>query len=386
MNDGHVGLDLESGFEGFQSLFVPAQIVECDTEVAIAVGNRIFFDCLIELFDGFSCAACGDEGIGVIAARLPGVCVAVDDGLPERIDGLVGGGLLPSEDSTDDQNDQRDDLNELGFTQVSVLPEVADKGEKGEGGHVYPTVCNPGVEHAIDVEEAREGEEHAEKEKGSCSGATPAALEGFPGEECCHQNAEDESCPLIPDGGVEMPAIVDDANWVGPEKFAQIKGNGLSGDDEAIDEGEFKFFTAGTEDFGFHPRDEDAGGDGDHEHGEDRQEVAFPGEFLVLPPTDDEDGGGEDESRDFGENGSDKQKEGKPPPGPGAGRGVWTPAMEAAAVGEEGCEDQGLAEDVLTLGDPGDGFSHDRMNDVEGGGKEGAAYAQLAENEPEENA
>jgi hypothetical protein len=26
------------------------------------------------------------------------------------------------------------------------------------------------------------------------------------------------------------------------------------------------------------------------------------------------------------------------------------------------------------------------MNDVEGGGKEGAAYAQLAENKPEENA
>lgn len=261
---------------------------------------------MIELFDRFASAACGDEGIGVITARLPGVCVAVDGGLPEGVDGFVGGRLLPSEDATDDQNDHRDDLNELRFTLEGVLPEVADKGEKGEGGHVDPTVCNPGVEHAIDVEESREGEEHSKEEKCSRSRATPTALEGFPSEESCHQNAEDESCPLIPNGGVKFPLVVDDADRVGPKKLAQVKGNGLAGDDEAIDEGQFKLFTAGTENFGFHPGNEDAGGDGNHEHGEDRQEVAFPGEFLVFPPTDDEDGGREDESRDFGENGGNE--------------------------------------------------------------------------------
>ena len=73
-----------------------------------------------------------------------------------------------------------------------------------------------------------------------------------------------------------MPAVINDAYWVGPKKFAQVKADGLACDDEAIDEGEFKFFAAGTEDFGFHPRDQNAGRDGDHEHGEDWQEVAFP--------------------------------------------------------------------------------------------------------------
>ena len=183
VNDGHAGLDLESGFEGFQSLFVPAQIVEGDTEIAVAVGYWVFLDCLIELFDSFAGPSGGDEGVGVITARLPGVCVAVDGGLPERIDGFVGGGLLPSEDATDDQDDHRDDLNELRFTLVSVLPEVANKSEEREGGHVDPTVCDPGVEHAVNVEKSSEREEHAEKEEDGCGGATPAALEGFPGEE-----------------------------------------------------------------------------------------------------------------------------------------------------------------------------------------------------------
>ena len=180
---------------------------------------------------------------------------------------------------------------------------------------------------------------------------------------------------MIPNGGVEMPAVINDAYWVGPKKFAQVKADGLACDDEAIDEGELKFFAAGTEDFGFHPGDEDAGGDGDHEHGEDRQEVAFPGEFLVFPPTDDEEGGGEDKGCDFGENGGYEKEEGKPPPGPGARRGIWAPAMEATTVGEESGEDEGLTEDIFAFGDPGDGFGHDGMYDVEGGGEEGAANA-----------
>ena len=183
VNDGHIGLDLEGGFEGLQGLFVSTQVIEGDTEIAVAVGYWVFLDCLIELFDSFAGPSGGDEGVGVITARLPGVCVAVDGSLPECIDGFVGGGLLPSEDATDDQDDHRDDLNELRFTLVSVLPEVADKGEERERGHVDPTVCDPGVEHAVNVEKSSEREEHAEKEEDGCGGATPAALEGFPGEE-----------------------------------------------------------------------------------------------------------------------------------------------------------------------------------------------------------
>lgn len=92
---------------------------------------------------------------------------------------------------------------------------------------------------------------------------------------------------------------------------------------------------------------------------------------MVLPPTDDEDGGWEDEGRDFGENGGYKKEEGKPPPGPGAGRGIRTPAMKASTVSEQGGQDEGLTEDVFALGDPGDRFDHHWMNNVQSGGEEG---------------
>lgn len=99
VNNSHVRLDLECRFEGLQCFFVSTQIVEGYTEIAIAVGSRKLFDGLIELVDRFAGATCSDEGIGVITACLPGVCVAVNGGLPESINGFVCGGLLPSEDA-----------------------------------------------------------------------------------------------------------------------------------------------------------------------------------------------------------------------------------------------------------------------------------------------
>lgn len=60
---------------------------------------------------------------------------------------------------------------------------MAYEGEKGERGHVDPTISDPGVEHAVNVEKSGEREEHAKKKQECCGGAAPAALKRLPSEE-----------------------------------------------------------------------------------------------------------------------------------------------------------------------------------------------------------
>jgi len=246
-------------------------------------------------------------------------------------------------------------------------------------------VCDEGVEHGVEVNEAQGWGEYAGEEE---HGGERAAGDFFSQEkERCEQSEEGDGGEVIEGVGDglacgDVETGIDLHDGVGDEEFPDVEPEGAAGDEESLEEGEGELRACGADVLGFEVGGEPAHEGGDEEEGESPEDVA-EGDSAAAPPDHQEEHGADDAGGGFREHGGDEQEEGEEvgwpvaPPKPritmrGSGGGGVREDVEAFEGEIEGGEEEDAAETVFSLGDPGDGFDAGGMDGEDEGAEPGA--------------